>query len=74
MTEKSSNPFNPGDVVSLRSGSSQMTVSRVAGSSVDVVFYNPITGVVQRETFWYEVLRNASTRPETPYVPQPTRG
>jgi uncharacterized protein YodC (DUF2158 family) len=58
--------FKLGDIVSLRSGSPPMTVYDTAENSVTVVFYNPVTGLIVKETLWYQTLRSGATIPTSP--------
>lgn len=68
-------PFSQGDVVMLRSGSPAMTVSSVTDNAVAVVWYNPVKGGIERETFYKIMLRNATTQPQDPpRIPQTARG
>lgn len=58
--------FKLGDIVSLRSGSPPMTVYNTDGTSVTVVFYNPVTGTIVKETLWSTSLRTGATLPTAP--------
>lgn len=56
-----------GDIVSLRSGGPAMTVSDISGNSVTCVYYNTITGLYEKASFWFQCLRTAGTQPTAPY-------
>lgn len=59
--------FAKGDIVSLRSGSPPMTISETLGTnSVVVVFFNSVSGKLERETIFDWVLRAGATAPTSP--------
>jgi uncharacterized protein YodC (DUF2158 family) len=60
------NNFRSGDIVSLRSGSVHMTVSDTNGNSVVCQWYNAVTGKVEKETFFYTMLRPGASAPANP--------
>ena len=66
--------FEIGDVVQLKSGGPNMTVSNAATSGIACVYYNQIKGEMVRETFYPAQLRQVSGAPQPVHVPQPTRG
>jgi uncharacterized protein YodC (DUF2158 family) len=60
------NNFRSGDIVSLRSGGVHMTVATIAENSVTCQWYNAISGKVEKETFFYQMLRPGATAPQNP--------
>lgn len=60
------NNYRSGDIVSLRSGGPHMTVSDIQGNSVMCQFYNPVAGEYRKETFFFSMLRTASSTPMNP--------
>jgi uncharacterized protein YodC (DUF2158 family) len=60
------NNFKSGDIVSLRSGGVHMTVSDTSGNSVICQWYNPISGKIEKETFFYPMLRPGASAPMNP--------
>jgi uncharacterized protein YodC (DUF2158 family) len=60
------NNFRCGDIVSLRSGGVHMTVADTSGNSVTCQWYNALSGKVEKETFFYPMLRPGATAPQNP--------
>jgi uncharacterized protein YodC (DUF2158 family) len=60
------NTFRCGDIVSLRSGGVHMTVSDTMGNSVMCQWYNAIRGTVEKETFFFPMLRPGASAPQSP--------
>lgn len=60
------NNFKSGDIVSLRSGGVNMTVSDTSGNSVICQWFNPLSGKVEKETFFWPMLRGGTTAPMNP--------
>jgi uncharacterized protein YodC (DUF2158 family) len=58
--------FQSGDIVSLRSGGVLMTVADTSGNSVTCQYYNPISGRIEKETFFKFQLRTGATAPQNP--------
>jgi len=62
----STNNFHCGDIVSLRSGGVHMTVADTSGNSVTCQWFNPLSGKVEKETFFFPMLRGGTTAPQNP--------